>query len=208
MRAGGCTTSAASAPALPRRSWPTCADASAGWPAPRRRGCCWPATRPTRRSTGCSRSWWGKCSTSAGPAMVGYATPLGSACARTREPRRWSATSRTRRPPACPTSPRPPPLAGSSMRRSRCAAPQRVGGTEITHADRELWPGITKQDLAEYWTKVAGRALPGIAGRPLALLPLPRWHHRPELLPEARQSRHAVGHPGGQCRGPALSGHP
>ena len=50
---------------------------------------------------------------------------------------------------------------------------QRVGGTEITHADRELWPGITKQDLAEYWTKVARRALPGIAGRPLALLRCP-----------------------------------
>ncbi|MDN3565923.1 DNA ligase D [Paeniroseomonas aquatica] len=50
---------------------------------------------------------------------------------------------------------------------------QRVGGTEITHADRELWPGVTKQDLAEYWTKVAARALPGIAGRPLALLRCP-----------------------------------
>ena len=37
---------------------------------------------------------------------------------------------------------------------------------------------------------------------------LPRRHRRPELLPEARQSRHAAGHPGGQCRGPALSGHP
>lgn len=55
---------------------------------------------------------------------------------------------------------------------------QRVGGTEITHADRELWPipgkrGVTKQALAEYWTKVAARALPGIAGRPLALLRCP-----------------------------------
>ena len=50
---------------------------------------------------------------------------------------------------------------------------QRVGDTEITHANRELWPGITKQDLAEYWTRVAARALPGIAGRPLALLRCP-----------------------------------
>ena len=53
------------------------------------------------------------------------------------------------------------------------AGAQRVGGTQITHADRELWPGITKQDLAEYWRQVAGRALPEIAGRPLALLRCP-----------------------------------
>jgi bifunctional non-homologous end joining protein LigD len=50
---------------------------------------------------------------------------------------------------------------------------QRIGGTEITHADRELWPGITKQALAEYWTKLAPRALPEIANRPLALLRCP-----------------------------------
>ncbi|MBL6454662.1 DNA ligase D [Belnapia sp. T6] len=53
------------------------------------------------------------------------------------------------------------------------AGAQRVGTTRITHADRELWPGITKQDLAEYWRQVAPRALPGIAGRPLALLRCP-----------------------------------
>jgi bifunctional non-homologous end joining protein LigD len=43
----------------------------------------------------------------------------------------------------------------------------------LTHADRELWPGITKQDLAEYWRKVAPRALPEIARRPLALVRCP-----------------------------------
>ena len=47
---------------------------------------------------------------------------------------------------------------------------QRVGDTAITHADRELWPGITKQDLAEYWTKVAPQALPGIAADVAAAL--------------------------------------
>jgi bifunctional non-homologous end joining protein LigD len=50
---------------------------------------------------------------------------------------------------------------------------RRVGGIEITHADRELWPGISKQALAEYWTAVAAQALPEIAGRPLALLRCP-----------------------------------
>jgi bifunctional non-homologous end joining protein LigD len=50
---------------------------------------------------------------------------------------------------------------------------QRVGEVEITHADRELWPGITKRDLADYWRAVSAHALPGIAGRPLALLRCP-----------------------------------
>lgn len=52
-------------------------------------------------------------------------------------------------------------------------APERVGGTHITHPDRELWPGISKRDLAEYWITVAAAALPGLAGRPLALLRCP-----------------------------------
>jgi bifunctional non-homologous end joining protein LigD len=41
---------------------------------------------------------------------------------------------------------------------------------EITHADRELWPGITKLDLAQYWQTVADVALPGLAHRPLAVV--------------------------------------
>ena len=43
----------------------------------------------------------------------------------------------------------------------------------LTHADKELWPGITKGDLASYWRGVAPHALPGIAGRPLALVRCP-----------------------------------
>ena len=36
-----------------------------------------------------------------------------------------------------------------------------VGGrSAITHPDRPLWPGITKQDLAEYWQHVARRRCP------------------------------------------------
>ncbi len=41
---------------------------------------------------------------------------------------------------------------------------------KLTHPDKELWPGITKQALADYWAAVAPAALPGIAGRPLALV--------------------------------------
>jgi bifunctional non-homologous end joining protein LigD len=52
----------------------------------------------------------------------------------------------------------------------RRAAP---GGVVLTHPQRELWPGVTKQDLADYWRAVAPLALPGIAGRPLAILRCP-----------------------------------
>jgi bifunctional non-homologous end joining protein LigD len=48
-----------------------------------------------------------------------------------------------------------------------------VGDTALSHPDRELWPGITKQRLAEYWQRIAPRALPEIAHRPLALLRCP-----------------------------------
>src|SRR5262249_40296523 len=34
-----------------------------------------------------------------------------------------------------------------------------VGGVTLTHPDRELWPGITKQQLAEYWTEIADHVL-------------------------------------------------
>lgn len=43
----------------------------------------------------------------------------------------------------------------------------------LTHADRVLWPGISKRDLADYWLAVAPHALPEIALRPLALVRCP-----------------------------------
>ena len=56
-------------------------------------------------------------------------------------------------------------------------APQRrtmaVQGVALTNAGRELWPGITKQDLAEYWETIADHALPGLAHRPLAVVRCP-----------------------------------
>ena len=56
-------------------------------------------------------------------------------------------------------------------------APKRArrdrGRVTLTHPDRELWPGITKQDLAEYWSAVAEHALPGHGRRPLAVVRCP-----------------------------------
>lgn len=46
-------------------------------------------------------------------------------------------------------------------------------GVTLTHPDRELWPGITKRELAEYWEAVADHALPALAKRPLAIVRCP-----------------------------------
>ena len=68
-----------------------------------------------------------------------------------------------------------PPRRDSAIVSAR--APKRrgvtMGNVELTHPDRELWPGITKQDLAEYWRAIADHALPGIARRPLAVVRCP-----------------------------------
>ncbi len=48
-----------------------------------------------------------------------------------------------------------------------------IGNVELTHPDRPLWPGITKQDLADYWQAVAPYALPGLVHRPLSILRCP-----------------------------------
>lgn len=48
-----------------------------------------------------------------------------------------------------------------------------IEGIALTHPDRELWPGITKQQLAEYWQAVAPHALRGLAHRPLAVVRCP-----------------------------------
>jgi len=57
--------------------------------------------------------------------------------------------------------------------RKPSAATANIGGVRLTHPGRELWPGITKQALADYWSRLAKVALPGIAGRPLALVRCP-----------------------------------
>ena len=77
-------------------------------------------------------------------------------------------------PPVARRSPALPKLAGSVV---IARAPKRgretIDGVELSHADRQLWPSITKRDLAEYWLAVAERALPGLVRRPLAILRCP-----------------------------------
>jgi bifunctional non-homologous end joining protein LigD len=53
------------------------------------------------------------------------------------------------------------------------AGTEQWGAVTLTHPDRELWPGITKRDLAAYWRSVASHALPGLVRRPLAIVRCP-----------------------------------
>src|SRR5262249_20290172 len=66
---------------------------------------------------------------------------------------------------------------GKSSRIVTAKAPARrgatVGNIALTHPDRELWPDITKQQLAEYWDTISEHALPGLAHRPLAIMRCP-----------------------------------
>jgi bifunctional non-homologous end joining protein LigD len=67
------------------------------------------------------------------------------------------------------------PATRSAIVTARAPAQRAVSveGVALTHPDRELWPGITKRDLAEYWQAVAPHALPGLAHRPLAIVRCP-----------------------------------
>ena len=78
-----------------------------------------------------------------------------------------------------------------------------IEGVTVTHPDRELWPGITKQQLAEYWQAVADHALPGLARRPLAIVRCPEGiggehffqKHGHGTLPDGIRSGDAQGAP-------------
>ena len=78
-----------------------------------------------------------------------------------------------------------------------------VGGVALSHPDRELWPGTTKQNLAEYWSSIAEYALPGLAGRPLAIVRCPEGidgehffqKHGHGTLPSAIRQGEAGGQP-------------
>ena len=54
-------------------------------------------------------------------------------------------------------------------------------GVRLTHPDRVLFPdeGITKRDLAIYYTVVADFMLPGVVGRPLSLVRCPEGSGKP-----------------------------
>jgi bifunctional non-homologous end joining protein LigD len=81
--------------------------------------------------------------------------------------------------------------------------PAKGDAVRLSHPDRELWPGIRKQDLAEYWRAVGDAALPGIARRPLAVVRCPDGiegerffqKHRHNALPKQVREGEAGGAP-------------
>jgi len=98
--------------------------------------------------------------------------------------------SRARKNGAAPQQPR-----SAVVTRAAKEKTEKVEGVKLTHAERELWPGISKRDLADYWRAVAGHALPEIAHRPLAILRCPEGidgehffqkHSKPGFPPEIR----------------------
>ncbi len=84
--------------------------------------------------------------------------------------RRWPCRRGNRR---CSARRRAEQEGESSWPSRRSGNVASVGGIELTHADRPLWPGVTKKDLAEYWAAVAEHALPGLVRRPLAIVRCP-----------------------------------
>jgi bifunctional non-homologous end joining protein LigD len=113
--------------------------------------------------------------------------------------------------PGDPTARKRGPMVAVPPRRETsivsAQAPKRrgvtVGNIELSHPDRELWPGITKQELAEYWKGVADHALPGLAQRPLAIVRCPEGiagqhffqKHGHGTLPAAIRQGEAAGQP-------------
>ena len=77
------------------------------------------------------------------------------------------------RRPATVVTAKPPGKSAAAPRRTTAPAPVQDGTVKLSHPEKELWPGITKQMLAEYWRAVTDAALPGLAGRPLALVRCP-----------------------------------
>jgi bifunctional non-homologous end joining protein LigD len=108
-------------------------------------------------------------------------------------PKAAKPAAEMKRPVADPQTGRPPwpqtRSAGRTVRAQKIPPRQREAASRIgsssrivsdaehnvhlTHPDRQLWPGITKQDLADYWTAVAEAALPEVANRPLAFVRCP-----------------------------------
>ena len=121
-----------------------------------------------------------------------------------RAPARRKATS--------PTSPRseppPPPAPPRKGEGRRAAAAKSAGGSKvsetlpaphvrITHPERQLYPGVTKLDVAAYLEAVAPRMLPYAKGRALSLVRCPEGidgerffqKHSHSGLPEAVRRR-------------------
>ena len=84
--------------------------------------------------------------------------------------------------PAPAAAPAPEPASAARRTKGggvvvRAAKPKpataEIAGVAISHPERQLWPGITKLDLAQYWQAMLPLAEQAVIGRPLALVRCP-----------------------------------
>ena len=168
---------------------------------------------PPRRALGRAEDGDRSRISAAGPATTSCGRPRSRACARTSRRRRSCASFRPRST-ACAARAAAGPPRGRQPRSRKKSKPRRQadkhakagagkgkarsrgqlaneGAVRFTHPDRVYWAdaGVTKQDLADYYT--VGVGLDGAARRQRAAEPaaLSRRHQGPMLLPEARLGR-------------------
>jgi bifunctional non-homologous end joining protein LigD len=132
-------------------------------------------------------------------------TSRGTAGAIARSPRRWKGAVPPVQDPVRDgaRAARPAAAARIVVARAPKRAEATMGSVTLTHPDRQLWPDITKRDLADYWTKLAEHALPGIAHRPLSIVRCPDG-----IAGERFFQKNGHGHLPHQIREGAVSGQP
>ena len=96
-----------------------------------------------------------------------------------------------KKPAAAATARRDRTQRASAAKRKERAKTCRRSVT-LTHPDRVYWEdaGVTKHELAEYYSKVWKWMRPHVIGRVMALVRCPEGADGPMLLPEARLRRH------------------
>ena len=83
-----------------------------------------------------------------------------------RTPKTAAATAKT-------VVPSPKRAAALMAKKPATKAENVVAGVAISKPDKELWPGVTKLDLARYYEMAAERMLPHIKGRPISMVRAP-----------------------------------
>ncbi len=75
--------------------------------------------------------------------------------------------------PKSTIAPTPKRAAALMAKKPATKGENAIAGVAISKPDKELWPGITKLDLARYYEMAAERMLPHIEGRPISMVRAP-----------------------------------
>jgi bifunctional non-homologous end joining protein LigD len=87
----------------------------------------------------------------------------------------WHSSRGSKTATATPSTVAPSPKKAAALMAKKPAAKAEsvVAGVAISKPNKELWPGITKLDLARYYEMAAERMLPHIKGRPISMVRAP-----------------------------------